>query len=165
MPVTIQTPNIPATYIALSATFGQRFSAAFIDLFLLTILMFLVKISFPDFGNMLFFEKASPFVTDNGVNWVLNKSSLIVVWIFYSLIMDSTVMQGTIGKQAMGILVTDETGKRISFSRSAARNLFKIVSYAMLGFGFIYVLWDKKSRGWHDVFANTLVIKKPVRKN
>lgn len=110
----------------------------------------------------MFFEKAEPFITGNTQNWVLSKNSLVLVWIVYSIIMDSSTVKGTFGKQMMNIQVTDEDGKRISINQSIARNLFKIVSYAIVGFGFLYVLFDKKNKGWHDRFADTLVTNKPI---
>ncbi len=142
-----------------SSNFGRRFGAAFIDLFFLTILIFLLKMAFPDFSNLWFFTKASPFLTENSTNWVLSQSSLIGMWIIYSIIMDCTSLQGTVGKQVMGIRVTDNAGNRITILRSLNRNLFKIVSYAIFGLGFLNVLADSKKRGWHDIVANTLVIQ------
>jgi uncharacterized RDD family membrane protein YckC len=73
--------------------------------------------------------------------------------------MDCSQLQGTVGKLCMGLMVTDEVGKRISFKKSLVRNLLKIVSYIVLGLGFIYALFDKKKRGWHDLLAGTMVIK------
>ena len=144
-----------------TANFGRRFFAAFIDLIMLTILIFILKISFPDFSNMWFFKKASPFVTGNATNWVLSRSSLIVLWIIYSIIMDCTSMRGTLGKQLMHVVVSDENGNCITLPRSLARNSFKVVSYAIAGLGFLWMLVDKKSRRWHDIVANTLVLNKP----
>ncbi|WP_127844581.1 RDD family protein [Psychroflexus aestuariivivens] len=145
-----------------TATFTIRLYAALIDFFILTILIFVIKTGFPDFSNTLFFNKAEPFVTGNTKNWVLSKSSLIGVWIIYSIIVDCSTAQGTLGKQMMNIQVTDENGNRISLKKSIARNLFKFISYAIIGLGFLNVLFDKKKRGWHDRFANTLVINEPI---
>ena len=143
-----------------SSNFGRRFGAAFIDLFFLSILIFLLKIALPDFSNLWFFTKSSPFLTENSTNWALSQSSLIGIWIIYSFIMDCTSLQGTVGKQVMGIIVTDNAGNRITLLQSLNRNLFKIVSYAIFGLGFLNVLADSKKRGWHDIVANTLVVQK-----
>lgn len=152
----------PITYNLPIAGFGRRFGAVFIDLFLFIVLVFLLKIALPDFSNFWFFEKATPFITgNNNTNWVLSKSSLMGLWIIYSIIMDCSTMQGTVGKQIMHIIVTDNNGNRITLFRSLHRNLFKIISFVVIGFGFIYVLVDKKNRGWHDIAADTLVIQNP----
>ncbi len=138
-------------------SFNTRLYAALIDFTLLSILIFLIKITFPNFSNTLFFNKAEPFLNDDNTNWVLSKYSLLGVWIFYSIIADCSSVRGTFGKQMMNIQVTDKKGRRISLKKSIARNLFKIISYTIAGFGFLNILFDKKKQGWHDRFANTLV--------
>ncbi len=69
-------------------------------------------------------------------------------------------MQGTLGKQVMNIIVSDEEGNRISLKKSVTRNLFKTISYAIAGIGFFNILFNEKKQGWHDRFANTLIIYK-----
>lgn len=119
----LETPDTFST-----ATFTIRLYAALIDFFILTILILLFKMIFPDISNILFFNKAEPFITDNTTNWVLGKSSLIGVWIIYSIIVDCSTVKGTFGKQMMNIQVTDENGNRISLKKSIARNLFNVSS-------------------------------------
>jgi uncharacterized RDD family membrane protein YckC len=143
-----------------TADFGRRLSAALIDLFLLLVLTFFVRMAYPKFGNDLFFTPSSISQYGTSTIWIFKKSVLILVWITYSIIMDSTSFQGTVGKQIMGIAVTDYKGKRISFLQSLIRNTFKIVSYAILSLGFFNVLIDRNQRGWHDIIAGTLVIRK-----
>lgn len=143
-----------------TANFGSRLSATIIDLFLLTILVFLFKIAFPDISNVLFFKKNAPPVTGGLTQWVLIKSSVIWVWIIYSMIMDCTAMQGTVGKQIMRIIVTNDHGNRLTIIESIKRNLFKVISYTFAGLGFLFILIDKDNKGWHDRIANTLVIQK-----
>lgn len=151
-------PTTPSVIIP--GDFGLRFFAALIDLTLLSILIFLLKLVLPEFSNFWFFEKVSHDPFEGYTHWVMKRSSLIVLWCLYSIFMDYSHLQGTIGKLWMGLMVTDEVGKRISFKRSLFRNLLKIVSYIVLGLGFIYALFDKKKRGWHDLLAGTMVIKK-----
>ncbi len=145
-----------------TANFGRRLNAAFIDLFLLTLLVFLFKLAIPNISNTLFFYKTTPPFKEGITIWVLSKSSLIGIWIIYSIIMDCSTLQGTLGKQMMRVIVTDENGKRVTVAKSIKRNLFKIVSFTFAGLGFLFILIDKKNRSWHDNFANTLIIQKPV---
>jgi len=142
------------------ANFGLRLCACFIDLTMLVILTFLLKIAFPDFSNVWFFKESFASVTLSGTNWVLRRSSLIGLWIIYSIIMDCTTFRGTVGKQIMKIVVSDDNGNRITLLRSVGRNLFKIISYSVAALGFIWILFDSRKMGWHDMIANTLVIKK-----
>lgn len=143
----------------LIANFGQRLVAALIDLLLLTVLIFLLKFLFPQFSNFWFFKKADPFQINNATHWILNRSSLIGLWIIYSIFLESSSMQGTIGKKLMRIKVIDNNGQRMSILQSVGRNLFKFISYAILALGFFHALVDKHCRGWHDIIARTLVVK------
>ena len=72
--------------------------------------------------------------------------------------MEVSSFQGTFGKRMVGIKVTDENGNRLTLGQSITRNLTKIISYLAIALGFIWVLFDKKRRGWHDMIAKTFVV-------
>ncbi len=61
---------------------------------------------------------------------------------------------------ALGIVVTDIDGNRISFGRANARFWSKIISGMILGIGFLMAAFTEKKQGLHDMIAGTLVIKK-----
>ncbi|HLP21501.1 MAG TPA: RDD family protein [Chitinophagales bacterium] len=83
---------------------------------------------------------------------------LVLVFLYYAQ-MESSRYQATIGKIAMGIKVTDEHGQRLDFSKALLRNLSKILSSAILGIGYIMILFDERNQGLHDKIADTLVVK------
>jgi uncharacterized RDD family membrane protein YckC len=74
--------------------------------------------------------------------------------------MESSSRQATLGKMALGIVVTDMDGKRISFGRAVGRNLGKIISQIILFIGFLMVAFTQKKQGLHDIIANCLVVVK-----
>lgn len=74
--------------------------------------------------------------------------------------MESCPTQATLGKMAVGIQVTDLAGRRISFLRALARNLAKVLSALLLGFGFLMVAFTAHKQGLHDLIAGTLVVRK-----
>jgi uncharacterized RDD family membrane protein YckC len=90
----------------------------------------------------------------SGVNFV----SAIIGWLYYSL-MESSAKQATLGKMVVGIYVTDESGKRISFARATGRYFAKVLSAVILLIGFIMVAFTQKKQGLHDMLADTLVVK------
>ena len=51
----------------------------------------------------------------------------ICKWLYYAL-MESSGQQGTLGKMALGIKVTDMNGNRITFGRATGRYFSKIIS-------------------------------------
>ena len=87
------------------------------------------------------------------------KTTSFIIWILLGSILDSTIIQGTIGKLIMQIKVTDLNGNRISFQAALGRNLLKIIS-SIFFIGFISSAFDKKYQAFHDKVTKTLVIDK-----
>lgn len=73
--------------------------------------------------------------------------------------MESSNWQATIGKKALGLIVTDGDGERISFLRGVGRFFAKILSTIIIFIGFIMVAFTDKKQGLHDMIASTLVVK------
>jgi len=86
---------------------------------------------------------------------------LIVVlqWLYYAL-MESSSRQATLGKLALGIVVTDLNGQRISFGRATGRYFGKIVSGMILTIGYIMAGFTEKKQALHDIMASCLVVMK-----
>ena len=85
---------------------------------------------------------------------------IIIQWLYYAL-QESSVQQATIGKRAMGIIVTDMDGNRITFLNATGRHFGKIISGAIMNIGYIIAGFTEKKQALHDIMANCLVIKKP----
>ena len=83
-----------------------------------------------------------------------------VLYILYFSIMESSKYQGTVGKLAVGIKVTNVNGERVSFGTALVRNLGKIISQIILYIGFLMAAFTEKKQGLHDIIASTLVLKK-----
>ena len=84
----------------------------------------------------------------------------LVIYILYFAGMQSSKYQATLGKMAVGVMVTDENGNRISFGRGVGRLLSKILSALILYIGFIMAGFDIRKQALHDKIASTLVIYK-----
>lgn len=81
-----------------------------------------------------------------------------VLWL-YKTIMESSRTQGTLGKMALGIIVTDMAIKRISFARANGRFWGSALSLYALGIGFIMAAFTKNKQALHDRVAGTLVLR------
>lgn len=90
------------------------------------------------------------------LSFVINLS---MGWL-YSALMESSANQATLGKMALGLVVTDQMGNRIGFGRATGRYLAKFVSAFVLMIGFIMVGFTERKQGLHDMIAGTLVSKK-----
>jgi len=84
--------------------------------------------------------------------------AIVANWLYFAL-MESSRYQGTIGKQALKLVVTDEQGDRIGFGRATGRYFAKILSTMIMLFGFFMVGWTQRKQGLHDFVAGTLVQK------
>jgi len=81
----------------------------------------------------------------------------LVTWAYFALC-ESSAMQATPGKLAMGIRVTDDEGRRISFLRATGRHFGKIISTFTLFIGFMMAGWTERKQALHDMMASTLVV-------
>ena len=90
----------------------------------------------------------------------------IVVWslfIFagwvYEASLESSSRQATLGKMALGLKVTDEYSRRITFARASARYFSKILSRMVFFVGYIMAGFTARKQALHDMIAGTLVVR------
>lgn len=93
-----------------------------------------------------------------GANLLMNLVS-IIIGVAYFAGMESSTWQATLGKKALGLVVTDVSGNRITFMRGVGRYFAKILSAIILFIGFIMVAFTERKQGLHDILAGTLVLK------
>jgi uncharacterized RDD family membrane protein YckC len=86
-------------------------------------------------------------------------SALLFVgqWLYYALF-ESSALQATPGKLALGIKVVDEAGNRIGFGKASGRWFAKIVSNLILGIGYLMAGFTARKQALHDMMAGTLVV-------
>lgn len=71
-----------------------------------------------------------------------------------------TVLFGqTIGKMITGIRVVRSSGGRVTFAPAVVRFFAYVPSGALLFAGFLWIIWDPERQGWHDMLADTVVIR------
>lgn len=144
------------------ATFWERLGAYLIDAIVISAVIFLIVAIFfgtayigsPSAGNVAF--EGNPFA-GVGIGGML---LFMVAAILYFVLLESSRWQATLGKRALGLIVTDEAGNRIGCGRAFGRYLSKILSGLILYIGYLMILWTPKKQGLHDQIAGTLVIKK-----
>ena len=80
-------------------------------------------------------------------------------WLYFAL-MESSAKQATLGKMALGIIVTDVSGNRLTFGRATGRYFGKILSGLILYIGYIMAGFTEKKQALHDMIAGCLVVNK-----
>lgn len=85
-------------------------------------------------------------------------ATVVISWLYFA-IMESSKLQATVGKLAVGVVVTDLKGERITFARATGRYFAKILSSLIFGIGYIMAAFTSRKQGLHDMVASTLVYK------
>ncbi|GFM83603.1 RDD family protein [Pseudomonas cichorii] len=70
----------------------------------------------------------------------------------------------TLGMQVWGIRVQNADGTAISLMQALLRFIVSIASWLCVGLGFIWSLFDKQQRTWHDMYSNTQLVRVPKQK-
>ena len=163
-PVQHTPPAVPATYVAPAPAiryggFWIRVVAAIIDGILLGIVVFpvlgILGLSIGLAGSQVSMPEIGVHLVRGIVGWVLFMGA---GWL-YEAGLESSSKQATVGKMALGLKVTDEDGRRISFARASARYFSKILSRMILLIGYIMVGFTQRNQGLHDMIAGTLVTR------
>jgi uncharacterized RDD family membrane protein YckC len=95
-----------------------------------------------------------------GIVFVLAAAAVVMVWLYYAG-MESSIYQGTLGKMALGLIVTDLDGRRISFGRASGRYFSKLITGLIpLGIGYAMAGFTEKKQALHDMIASCLVLRK-----
>ena len=158
-------PGIRAAGIFAYAGFWRRFVANFIDGLILGAGSLIIFFIFLFVIAMLGVTSKSIEGAENilGVSIVLfygvsNILMIVIGWLYYAL-MESSVKQATLGKMAIGVMVTDLNGQRISFARATGRHFAKIISGMILYIGYIMAGFTSRKQALHDMLAGCLVIR------
>lgn len=107
----------------------------------------------------VFSLRGSDFGAGLAISPIINLVSVVGEWLYYAL-MESSSYQGTLGKMALSLKVTDLAGNRISFGRATGRFFGKWLSNLILGIGYLMIAFTEKKQGLHDMIAGTLVVRK-----
>ena len=149
------------------AGFWKRFAAYLIDSIILSVAGFLAILPIlgliglgvgsamsGDSESMVGFIMAAV-----GAYLIAILALMVASWLYYAL-METSVNQGTLGKMALGIKVTDLNGNRISFGKATGRYFGKILSSMIFMVGYIMAGFTEKKQALHDMMAGCLVVNK-----
>jgi len=166
----VQTPlsnPVPQRPPVQYAGFWRRFVAHLIDQFILGIAAFVIVLPALALfgigigaGIMEETESAAGLIIAAIVAY-LSAILLIVIgqWLYYAL-MESSGRQATLGKLALGIVVTDLNGNKITFGRATGRYFGKILSGMIFAIGYIMAGFTERKQALHDIMAGCLVVLK-----
>lgn len=148
-------PAAPVSY----AGFWIRFLAYLIDSVLLGVVA--MPIWFLAVGLGAVGAKSSPDAAAMamlGMMPLFFLGSVVGGWLYFAL-MESSTKQGTVGKMALKLRVTDVDGHSITFGRATGRYFAKMINSFTFFIGWIMAGFTAKKQGLHDMIAGTVVLK------
>ncbi len=122
------------------AGFFRRLMASIIDIYIIILLLTFIQ-----------------FISGTKNGAFIYILLILFSWNYFAY-QESSASQGTVGKQAMNIVVTDLNGNRISFKHATKRFVGKILASLPFFAGFLPILFNKRRQGFHDKITETLVI-------
>ena len=147
-PLVPSIPSIPNSTVY--AGFWRRVAALLIDYLIALIPLFA-------FGFIVGLTMGGNGFTGDDIAAVANILGAVCFWLYFAS-MESSALQATVGKIALGIRVTDEHGARIGFGRATGRHFGKFVSGIIFGIGFIIAGITARKQALHDMMAGCLIV-------
>jgi uncharacterized RDD family membrane protein YckC len=136
------------------AGFWRRFAAYMIDSIVIVFALSLVQ-QYLSYTLQVIYRDWD--VVLRMMNYTVGFLSLPLAWAYFSG-MESSPLQATLGKLAVGIFVTDLQGQRVSFGRASGRFFGKILSAIILYIGFLMAGFTAKKQALHDLMSGCLVM-------
>ena len=144
------TKPLPPLPLIKYAGFWRRLAADFIDKTILIVCS--LFLDFSQFG--------SPNSKNESEFWGRIITYYIILSFLYCTVMESSRYQGTLGKIALGIIVTDLNGNKVSWEQAVKRHISKLLSYTTIFIGFFIGGFTNKRQTLHDKVSRSLVIRK-----
>ena len=108
------------------------------------------KVGLSAHGRVLTWERSTPFLVLFTWGWIGLATAYFVI--FHGL-------EGkTIGKWLLGLRVVGAERSAVTYRRAFLRWV-GLVGFAPVLLGFLWILWSREKRGWHDFLARTWVIR------
>jgi uncharacterized RDD family membrane protein YckC len=135
------------------AGFWIRLGAGIIDVFIITLFLFIIYRLVLEFTSLTAFRILSYFAT-SCIAWFIVIVYFVAFWAWRGQ---------TPGKMITGIKIIRTDSSPLALPHAMLRFSGCILCMFTIGIGFVWVGFDKKKQGLHDKIADTYVVKLPVR--
>lgn len=82
-----------------------------------------------------------------------------IVQFFYNLVWNT--LGWSPGKRLLHMRIIDAEGAVPGFRRGLKRTVGAVLSGSFFGLGYVWAVWDREHRTWHDKIAKTYVVRTP----
>lgn len=138
------------------AEFWVRYLAYTIDYFLIGVFTGIKTLmTLGMIATVEYLEMDGMVATLNQVDALLN----ILIVVMYYVFTEGTAMRGTLGKAALGLVVTDLEGNSpITKGQAFSRLIFRNIGAVVFSAGLLMCIWDPEQQTWHDKVSKTRVM-------
>lgn len=144
---------------------GRRLAAMFYDFLLCTALLIVTGGVYKMIQMAIIGEEKMRALTDAGALDGDPLLSTVLLFVLFGFFAKFWTHNGqTLGMQVWCIRVQNADGTAISLWQALLRFVVSIASLLLLGLGFIWALFDKRKRGWHDIYSDTQLVRIPKSK-
>lgn len=135
------------------ASLLRRLGAMVYDSLLVLALLFMVTVPF------IAVRQGEP--VEPGGNLLYQLSLALIIYVFFT---GFWAYSGrTLGMQSWGLRVVAADGTPPSFAAASVRFIAALLSWAPLGLGFLWQLWDRDQLTWHDRLSGTRLMHYPKK--
>ena len=133
--------------------FWKRLLAAVIDIMILTVVLTPIMIGIYGLSHFDPQRLTSGQFEGGKWGWLIDLGIAVTAILFWRF------RGATPGKMAISARIVDaKTGGRPSTVRLVVRYVAYLVSTLPFCLGFLWIAFDRKKRGWHDLIAGTVVV-------
>lgn len=147
------------------ASLIRRLAAMFYDFLLCVALLMVVGLLYQQ-GILRLFHSSEELLAMSkagalDVDPILGSLMLVSLFAFFAKFW--THNGQTLGMQVWGIRVQNPDGSAIDLWQALLRFFLAIPSFLLGGLGYLWMLWDKDKRTWHDRYSESVVVQLPKR--
>ncbi|PAU65087.1 hypothetical protein BZL41_07845 [Pseudomonas sp. PIC25] len=140
----------------------RRLAAMFYDFLLCVALLLVITFAYKLVQMGIYGEAKLRALSESGaLDGDPLLSSLLLLGLFGFFAKFWTHNGQTLGMQVWGLRVQNADGTAIDLWQALLRFLIAIISWLCAGLGFLWILWDKQKRSWHDIYSESKVVQLP----
>jgi uncharacterized RDD family membrane protein YckC len=146
-------PAVPPAFRGRYAGFVSRMAAGGVDI---------VVCAVASTGLIFFVQALTAVMNAEPVGDATVNSDLVSVLIALLILAYFTgswaITGRTAGEALFGLRVIRPNGKRVHLIRAFVRCVMGIFSFGFFFIGYLWILFDRRRRGWQDIVARTVVV-------
>ena len=151
---------MPAPHTYAPVSLFKRLLSIIYDLFLLIAICFIVAVTMSIFTTFLMNDGNA--ITEEHPFYLINQIFMLITifvtgFLFYIWFWSHGGQ--TLGMKTWMLRLVSENGAAIDKKQAATRALAAVLSWSVLGLGFLWCFVDARKRTWHDILSSSYLVQ------